>query len=331
VPTQTCPHCKKSGDVESLVCPHCGAPNHRFEWKGNLGGTLTGLVFFLLALALFATNTEAGSAMGSVLFLLLPTACGFAVALCTRPGRVAITSLLLAALISFLILLVTKKEGLVCVLMALPLVAGGLALGVLLRKLVGKAHGKWAASQNNRLTSLIVLPLIVLAANAVERPFREVPRIESYITVYSLDAPPQKVWELLRSVDHVGGPQPFLMKIGLPAPQRCALLGSSVGGIRICYFDSGTIEERITEWDPPRGMGLQIVANNLPGRHWLGFKDARYDLRQDGDQTVLTRRTTITSRLYPAWYWRRLENLGIQTEHQYVFDDLARRLAVAAR
>ena len=35
---------------------------------------------------------------------------------------------------------------------------------------------------------------------------------------------------------------------------------------------------------------------------------------------------TITSRLSPAWYWQRLEKIGVETEHQYLFEELSRRL-----
>jgi len=38
------------------------------------------------------------------------------------------------------------------------------------------------------------------------------------------------------------------------------------------------------------------------------------------------RTTTITSRLSPARYWQRLEMIGIETEHKYLFEELSRRL-----
>jgi hypothetical protein len=40
-------------------------------------------------------------------------------------------------------------------------------------------------------------------------------------------------------------------------------------------------------------MGLSIDRTNLPGRHWLGFKDAKYDLRKYNGGTVLTRENIL--------------------------------------
>jgi len=74
-------------------------------------------------------------------------------------------------------------------------------------------------------------------------------------------------------------------------------------------------------------MQLSIDRTNMPGRHWLGFETARYDLEKDPNGTVLTRNTTIISNLYPAWYWRGFERWGVQSEHDYIFSDIARRSA----
>jgi len=73
-------------------------------------------------------------------------------------------------------------------------------------------------------------------------------------------------------------------------------------------------------------MRLLIDRTNLPGRHWLGFEDAAYDLVQDNPGMILTRRTKIISTLYPAFYWRAFERWGVKSEHEYVLADLARRL-----
>jgi len=106
--------------------------------------------------------------------------------------------------------------------------------------------------------------------------------------------------------------------------------GSGVGAKRTCYFDQGYIEETVTEWSPPEVMGLSIDRTNMPGRHWLDFENAKYELRRDNSGTMLTRTTTITSNLYPVWYWRPFERWGVASEHEYIFGDLARRFPQAA-
>ncbi|HYX28056.1 MAG TPA: hypothetical protein VE863_05780, partial [Pyrinomonadaceae bacterium] len=112
----------------------------------------------------------------------------------------------------------------------------------------------------------------------------------------------------------------------LPVPVSCKTEGEGVSGKRTCYFEHGYIQERITEWDYPHSMKFEIVAFDVPGRPWLSFKDAGYDIQPIGSQTKITRQTTIVSRLSPEWYWRRLEAHGVHTEHQYLFAGLGNKL-----
>jgi hypothetical protein len=116
------------------------------------------------------------------------------------------------------------------------------------------------------------------------------------------------------------------MRIGLPVPVSCSIDKEEVGGTRRCNFEKGYIEERITEWNPPHSMKLEITSWDVPGRPWLDFKDARYQFHRENGYTVMTRTTTIASRLSPAWYWRGLERLGVETEHQYLFEAVTNNL-----
>ncbi len=72
-------------------------------------------------------------------------------------------------------------------------------------------------------------------------------------------------------------------------------------------------------------MGLRIDRTHMPGRHWLGFETASYHLEAKASGTQLTRTTVISSHLYPAWYWRPLERLGVESEHKYLLQDVANR------
>lgn len=293
-------------------------------WKGIIIGLLMGSLFGLGGFLLLRDDS---GAMGGVLFLLLPAAAGFAVGIVTQQSKIVPASLVIAAVLCFSILLMTGAEGLVCVLMAAPLIAVGLAIGAFLGFLFRKhIIDKSKAPQSIKSIILLIMPLFLLGANTVEQPVRRIPRTETFISTLRVDASPERVWNQLKSVDAINASKPFLLRIGLPVPVSCSLEGEGVGSRRICYFDSGYIEERVTAWNPPVYMGLEITESRLPGRHWLGFKDASYDLRREGDSTVVVRKTTIISRLYPAWYWRRLEGLGVEAEHQYLFRDVANKL-----
>jgi hypothetical protein len=293
-------------------------------WKGIITGLLIGSLFGLGGFFLLRDNS---GAMGGVLFLLLPAAAGFAVGIVAQQSKIVPASLVIAAVLCFSILLMTGAEGLVCVLMAAPLIAIGLAIGAWLGFLFRKhIIDKSKVPPSVKAGMLLILPLFLLGANRVEQPVRRVPRTETFVTTFRINATPERVWNQLKRVDAINASKPFLLRIGLPVPISCSLEGEGVGGKRVCHFDSGYIEERVTAWNPPLSMGLEITESRLPGRHWLGFKDASYELQQEGDSTIVTRKTTIISRLYPAWYWRRLEGLGVEAEHQYLLRDVASKL-----
>jgi hypothetical protein len=265
--------------------------------------------------------------MGEVLFLLLPAAAGFAVALITKPPMLITASLIIGVILCLAILLATGAEGAVCVLMALPIILVGLTVGGLcghfFRKLV---IDKSRMPQTIKFIVVLITPLALMGANAADKASRDYLRSETFISSITIDSEPEEVWKAIKSVEHLDLPKPFLMKIGLPVPVRCELYREEVGGKRICYFDSGYIEETIVEWNFPISMKMDITDARLPGRHWLSFKDCSYELNRRGDRTILIRKTTINSRLQPAWYWRSLEGLGVQTEHDYLFDYLREKL-----
>ena len=288
--------------------------------RGLLAGGFTAAAFGLGGFLLLRDNT---GAMGGVLFLLLPLASGFATALVARRRNILIASLIVGVLICAAVLLATGKEGLLCVLMAAPLLGVGLALGAV----AGYLFRRFVLNRfrNPGILSLLVLlvaPLFLVGANSAEEPSRRTPRTETIINALVVDASPETAWKVIKSMDSVHASKPLLMKLGLPVPTSCVLQKEAVGGKRTCYFDSGYIEETITEWDPPSSMKVAITATNLPGIHWLTFKEASYEIKKENGRTVITRSTTIVSRLSPAWYWQRLESLGVETEHEYLFEQV---------
>ncbi len=292
------------------------------DWKAILVGLLTASVFGLGGFFLFRDG-----GMGSALFLLLPAASGFAVAVTTKPARILTTSLIIALILSLSILLLTGLEGWICVLMALPLIVFGMTVGgfcgyFFRKRMIDSSK----FPQTIKFIVLLIAPVFLIGAHSAEQYLIDPLRDETFVTTVSFNAGPDQVWETLKSAESVEASKPFLLKMGLPVPVRCELEKEGVGSRRICYFDSGYIEERITEWNPPNSMKMEVIETNLPNKHWLSFKDASYEIRQEGGNTIVTRRTTIVSRLRPAWYWRPLEGLGVEAEHRYLFEYVSQKL-----
>ena len=237
---------------------------------------------------------------------------------------------MIGLIICTVVLLITGYEGFVCVLMSLPILAVGMVLGALLGSLVRiQMMPRFRNPRTPMMLLLLVLSLFLMGANSAETESRRTLRAETITDTTVLNGSPEEVWNDLKTMDSVRGTKTFLMKIGLPVPVSCKTEGEGVGGKRTCYFETGYIEERITKWDFPNSMQFEITASDVPGRPWLSFKDAGYQFKRDGDRTVITRTTTILSRLSPAWYWRRLEAIGVRAEHRYLFEALENDLKAA--
>lgn len=291
---------------------------------GLVAGIATAFAFGMGGFLLVYDKTNS---MGSVLFLLLPFATGFATALVARRWNLVIASLIIGLILCSAILLLTNMEGWVCVLMSAPLIATGLTIGALLGVLVRiQVIDKSSRPRVLSVLILFVLPLFLMGANSMEEPSRRTPRAETFTSVLVVDAPPERVWNSIKTMDRVNAHKGFLMRIGLPVPVSCSVDKEEVGGTRTCYFESGFIEERITEWDPPRVMKLEITEWDVPGRPWLAFQDASYEIHEENGHTIMTRTTTIVSRLLPAWYWRRFERIGVETVHEYLFEAVRNRV-----
>jgi len=296
----------------------------RNSFLGVFFGALAGIVLGLGGF--YLTRIESTHAMGPVIFILVPFAAGFVITLVSRGIERVSAAAVLASLTVLSFMILTRMESLLCVVLVLPVFFCAIMCGVT----VGYVFLKFIARRDPRnplfMPAVILsMPLLILVGHRVELKTLVHPRQEIVTTTIHLAADPATVWSELRSFDSLHGEKPWLMHFGLPVPQRCTMTGTGVGAKRTCYFDQGYIEETVTEWSPPNTMQLAIDRTNLPGRHWLEFETARYDLHPETGGTSLTRSTAIVSNLYPSWYWRRFERWGVSSEHAYIFSDLARR------
>jgi hypothetical protein len=292
-------------------------------FKGVGLGTLIGI---LLQLGGYLLVRGDGSEFGWVMFVVVPFVSGFAVAaVVRRPMRVA-ACCVAGGIITFSIMLFTGWEGIICCAMSLPLVAIGVAIGAVIGyKVRGRFIDKMTAPGKATVVLLLLCPLLIAAADRVERPFRSLQQPAVFTTETIVAASPERVWDWVAQMQKLDGARPFLLRVGLPTPTRCELDNTAVGGRRVCYFDSGIIAQEVIEWRRPSFMGLRVTESTLPGRHWLTFLDASYELYPEGSRTRVVRHTTIGTRLYPRWYWRPLERWGVTSEHEFVFSNLQRR------
>ncbi len=317
--------------------PHLPPPpeqveDYAREREGRLGRGITVGVVTAVAFGIggyFLIEQMKNATMGVALFALLPIATGFATAIVARGKDIIFASLAIAVVICTCVLAMTGREGGVCVLMSAPLILAGLTIGALAGLLFTRLTKDFRRQRMMSLLMLAVLPFFLMGANGVEQRSVTTPRAETITSTLVTDASRELVWEQLKTFDRIQGTKGLLMTIGLPVPVSCSMSGEGVGAIRTCYFEKGHIAERVTEWNPPSSMKFDVVEFDVPGRPWLSFKDASYELTTEGGKTFVTRKTTIFSILGPAWYWRPLEKIGVETEHEYLFEEVKRKIEVA--
>lgn len=226
-------------------------------------------------------------------------------------------------LIAFCIfLLLGHFEGLVCLIYTLPIAWILILLGYAISKYIRKKTDK-----NPNTLKFVIVPLIVLSSSTLIEYLVGNSKIEDSVsTSMSLPYSPDKVWDFIKSVDTLASNRSFWLKIGLPVPLKCVLESETIGAKRTCYFEGGYIEEELTEIKKPVILKMKVTNYKLKGRHWLSFKDAIYTFSQKVNGTVITRTTTYFSELKPRFYWKLCEHHAIESEHDYVLNNLKIRL-----
>ncbi|NOS93268.1 MAG: polyketide cyclase [Cyclobacteriaceae bacterium] len=269
-----------------------------------------------------------------VLFILLPIVLGIALGAMPNKKYILIGALTTTAIV-LICLVFPGLSGLLCIVMALPIIVPLIFLGYVLAHL----WKRYRQIKGTNHLSILVLPLVpFLIAAPTEHYLKKDKEVISEVkTEQIFNYTPEQVYDAIKSVDTLDAEKPYLMYFDLPIPTKCVLEKEEVGGLRTCYFKagnsstndfgSGIIVERITELERGRVLKMDVIDYKLVGRNWLGFKEAIYYFTKIGDgQCKMTRITTYTSVLSPRFYWEPLERLGIQQEHEYVFNNLTKDL-----
>ena len=271
------------------------------------------LGFLLLEIDLFG--------YGITFFVFLPFTLGYIL------GNSFVKKFSLGGIITSIILFLgllyaNSLEGMVCILMALPLVIIALSIGFIIRSAFAKNK-----KPNVLKTSLLPIGILLISGLSEQKLANSQTEIISISTSISLPYSNMQVYETIKSVDTLDTEKPFLMQLDLPIPHKCILENEKVGGIRTCYFEGGKIIEKVTALKKGKLLQMDVIDYQLKGRKWLGFKEAIYTFEAiNENECKMTRITTYTSKLHPRFYWAPLEKMGIEQEHEYVFNNLVKDL-----
>ena len=216
-------------------------------------------------------------------------------------------------------------EGLICLVMASPLIAGmgliGAFFGVELSKIGRPGRGV-------TLSAVAVLPAL-LAAEALSPPRA------TFETVETIDiaATAPRVWDAVVHMRAIPKPPAPPFGWGLAYPQRGEISGEGVGAVRMGVFSTGVAYERVTRWEPSARLWFIVLSDpptmrelspypqvNAP--HLTGMfhtRDARFGLTPlpDGG-TRLSLTTQHDLALAPAVYWEPIARWAVHTNKRRV-------------
>lgn len=223
-------------------------------------------------------------------------------------------------------LLLFALEGLICVLMAVPLMLPLGALGGLLGKAIADSTRR---PSHEVMAVILVLPILAVA----EASFLPSSTEYEVMTAVEIDAPPDVVWEHVIDFPDLPPAHELLFRAGVACPERARIAGEGVGAERHCEFTTGTFVEPITVWEPARRLAFDVTDQPAPmfelspyrhvhPPHLDGYlRSNRGEFRlialPDG-RTRLEGRTWYEFDMFPQSYWTLWSDQIIHLIHQRV-------------
>ena len=271
---------------------------------------LVGLLLVTLLTACGITLLHNG-VYGWTLFVLLPVILGGLSSWVIRPATGASAAGIgaLTAGASACFLLFSGLEGIMCILMALPLVA---PLGAL---------GGWLFyfAQSSRFAARGGVMLLLLTPATLTWDVKAPPTIFEVHSEVTVAATPEQVWKHVVSFSALPEPHEWYFRAGLAYPTRAHIEGSGPGAIRYCEFSTGPFVEPIEVWNEPHLLRFRVTENPAPLHEWSPYaqvmpkhlhgylvsKQGQFRLtRLANGHTLLEGTTWYQHGLWPSEYWR---------------------------
>ncbi len=230
----------------------------------------------------------------------------------SRSKTIAVSTL--TTLLTGLALLGLRYEGLICLLMALPLalpfsIAGGLVAWYILR------YRNRTSTPLTFAAWLAILPLMMFAEHVAKLE----PPVVSVTTSVTIDAPVSVVWKNVVAFPPLAAPEEWLFRAGIAYPTSAQIVGSGPGAVRYCRFSTGDFVEPITVWDEDRLLAFDVSAQPQAMRelspwkitpphlehNYMRSRQGRFRLVALGDRRTLLEGTTwYQNYFWPQAYWR---------------------------
>ena len=261
---------------------------------------------------------------GITLFCVLPACIGILTGVMPKKGKAILG--MAAALITIIFLLWAGHiEGVVCIVMAIPVIAFFVLIGYIIAIII-----KQLTKKDEKLKLTIIPYAVFFLAAGVEVFWKGTAAFDEVTTTIELPYTDSAVYNHIKQVDTVTAPHSLLHKLGLPYPRKCIMTAEQPGGLRICEFDEGKIIETISTLKKNELLEMDVTKYDLPGQNWFSFTKDVYKIKKNSGLTTITRTTAYFSKLKPRLYWKWIEKTTIGAEQLLVFNNLQNELAAVS-
>jgi hypothetical protein len=219
---------------------------------------------------------------------------------------------LLSVLLVGIFILLFALDGLICLLMAFPLIAALALAGSTLGHFLGRKMGDKTAGVLP-LLSIALFPFLVSWENTHE----EAPPMHIVVSKVSIQAPIDSVWQEVIAFDRITDPPDGIFLLGIAYPVQAHIYGYGPGAIRHYIFSTGPFVELITKWDTPHSLESSVSANPAPLKELSFWPDldtphlhrtfasskGQFHLWEENGKTILEGSTWYADHIMPDWYW----------------------------
>lgn len=219
-------------------------------------------------------------------------------------------------------------EGIVCLLMATPLITFVSAIG---GSIAYRIQGSTNKENIPKIAGSLSVLLPFMTAWEINSP--STPPTYEVKTAVRVNAKPAAVWQRVICFPPMRKPEELMFRFGIAYPTHATITGTGNGAVRHCVFNTGTFVEPITVFDAPkllrfdvtsqaRPMNETSIYSDLNPPHLTGYmmsKQGQFLLakRTDGG-TNLEGTTWYQNHMEPYFYWRFYSDAIIHKIHQRV-------------
>ena len=299
--------------------------------ESPLHGTVAVLAGLAVGMVAIVTGLYGFGSYGAVLFFVTPLVMGMVSGFVynrpvPRSTGATVRVGVLVTLLSGGVLVALALEGLICLVMAVPIVMPMALAGAILGKWVAEC----TAAGTRQIAGLVLAIPFLAGAEALTRGVPE----RVVLTSVEVDAPPGAVWRRVVEFPDLAEPDDWFFRCGIACPMRARIVGSGVGAVRHCEFTTGDFVEPITVWDEPRVLAFDVVdqpdpmVELTPWRHVhpphlvdrsLASRRGEFRLIDlGGGRTRLEGRTWYTFDMHPQRYWTLWSDFTIHRIHRRV-------------